>query len=741
MDGQARQRRLVGAVVSLFQRHTGPVLLLLEDLHWAEESLAVLKTLTGIIGKMRLLIVATYRNDERPNLSDELAGFRQITLQRLSPESVHELSVSMLGEAGRQPAVIELLQRETEGNAFFLVEVVRALAEEAGRLSDIGRITLPQRVLAGGVQRVVLRRLERVPEDARPLLKRMAVAGRELDEAVLKHLAGNISIDSEAWLTDCANAAVINAQDGKWRFAHDKLREAILSELSAQERPVLHREVAQAVEATHTNDPEFASILAYHWREAGEPTQERQYVQLAYEAARRVSNYRDMLAYAERLRELPQPDEPREQAKVKLSLARAYENVQRSNEALSLFQEIIDAARAESDQEILVEALRALGTMQWTQGKMDEAMSNLKEALDISLQSQGDPALIGKIYQSVGTIHLIRAQYEEAISYYEQAYALLSNTDPATASGTLMNWGVLYERKGQINNALANYERALDGFRRLGDRYGQGISLANIGLAYHQIGEFQTEKGYLQQYLTIARELGSPLHEMMAFNNLGTLDRDTGDYVNAQALYQRVLDIEATAGENYYTANNYQARGIVYRLQGNLEAALKDFETAIEKADSLQNGICMYSARCQAAQIHLIFNRLTEALALVEEADQRSPETSTVSQHRGIVLARLNRLEEARMCFQFVKQDAEKSLEQTPNLYDAKYLRAYALAALALITPEDDTSLVRAQDAYRAAHAQIHTKGVIDEQLFMLDLLEPLDRDGRLTDIRLMLKS
>jgi tetratricopeptide (TPR) repeat protein len=741
MDGQARQRRLVGAVTSLFRRHTGPVLLLLEDLHWAEESLAVLKPLAGITGEMRLLIVATYRDEERPNLPDELPGFRQITLQRLSPESVHVLSASMLGEAGRQPAVVELLQRETEGNAFFLVEVVRALAEEAGRLTDIGRTTLPQRVLAGGVQQVVRRRLGRLPESARPLLKRMAVAGRELDEAVLKYLAGRLHVDTEAWLTACANAAVINSQDGKWRFAHDKLREAILTELSPDERPALHREVAQTVEAAHPNDPEYAGTLVYYWREAGDPQRERHYIHVAYEAARRVGNYRDMLAYAERLLELPQPDNPREQTKAKLALARAYENIQRADEALVLFNEVIGTARAQADQETLIEALRVLGIMQWTQGKLDDAMSNLQEALDISLQSRGDPAVIGKIYQSLGTIYLIRAQYEEAVRYYEQAYGLLATTDPATASGTLMNWGVVYERKGQINNALANYEKALEGFRALGDRYGQGISLANIGLAYHLIGEFETEKGYLQQYLTISRELGSPLHESMAFNNLGTLDRDEGNYDSAMSHFQRVLEMEATAGENYYTANNYQARGIVYRLQGDLEAALQDFETAVEKADSLQNGICMYSARCQAAQIHLIFNRLPEALALVEAADGHSPENSTVSQHLGVVLARLNRLEEARTRFQFVVQDAEKALEQTPNLYDASYLRAYALAALALVTPEDTSLLARAHEAYRAAHAQIQTKGVIDEQLFMLDLLEPLDSDGRLTDIRLLLKS
>ena len=115
-----------------------------------------------------------------------MPDLQSMRLQRLRPQAIAELSASMLGEAGAQQQVLNLLHSETEGNAFFLVETVRALAEEAGRLQDIGKTTLPETVFAGGVKQIVRRRLERVPAQHHPLLKLAAIAGRALEVEVLQ---------------------------------------------------------------------------------------------------------------------------------------------------------------------------------------------------------------------------------------------------------------------------------------------------------------------------------------------------------------------------------------------------------------------------------------------------------------------------------------------------------------------------------------------------------------------------
>src|SRR4030095_1695152 len=202
-----------------------------------------------IVDQLPLLIIGTYRDDERPELPSKLPGMNVLRLERLDEIAIAELSAAMLGEQGKQPEVVDLLQRETEGNVFFLVEVVRALAEEAGTLERIGRAPFPARVLAGGVQQIIARRLAQVPPEAHPLLRAAAVLGRQLDLDILREIDSYHDIDQ--WLTVCSDAAVLEVQDGEWRFAHDKLRDGALAELTPDARKVLHGKIAGAMESRY----------------------------------------------------------------------------------------------------------------------------------------------------------------------------------------------------------------------------------------------------------------------------------------------------------------------------------------------------------------------------------------------------------------------------------------------------------------------------------------------------------
>src|SRR5262249_9164118 len=155
-----------------------------------------------------------------------LPSMKLLELRRLPSGEIASVGASMIGPAGRRPEVAAFLERETEGNPFFLVEVVRALAEEAGSLDRIGKSALPDKVLAGGVRRLVQRRLRDLPTDARPSLRAAAVIGRGIDPALLHAIAPGADVD--ALLDQCVAAAVLERREGVLRFSHDKLREGIL---------------------------------------------------------------------------------------------------------------------------------------------------------------------------------------------------------------------------------------------------------------------------------------------------------------------------------------------------------------------------------------------------------------------------------------------------------------------------------------------------------------------------------
>ncbi|MBN1210156.1 MAG: protein kinase [Myxococcaceae bacterium] len=270
LDAASAHTRLVEVVLSLFRRQRQPVVLLLEDLQWAQsESLKLLAALVPLAPTLPLLVVGTWRDDERPGLPRELPGAHALPLRRLSAQATVELGEAMIGAAGRRPDLQALLFRETEGNPFFLVEVMRVLAEEAGGLERIGTGPLPSQVISGGIQRLLQRRLGGVAPEDWPLLQLAAVSGRALRPELLRALAPEV--DLEAWLNTLAEAAILEPFEQRWRFTHDKLRESVLAALAPEACPALHRQVARALEQVA---PEQQAALAFHWGAAGEPARE-----------------------------------------------------------------------------------------------------------------------------------------------------------------------------------------------------------------------------------------------------------------------------------------------------------------------------------------------------------------------------------------------------------------------------------------------------------------------------------
>ncbi|MCP5075344.1 MAG: serine/threonine-protein kinase PknK, partial [Rhodobacteraceae bacterium] len=146
----------------------------------------------------------------------------------------------------------------------------------AGQLDEIGTMTLPAGVFTGGMSRLLQRRIQRVAEADQALLQLAAVAGRQLDDVLLQQLASDVDITT--WQQRIGDAAVLSVRDNQWQFAHDKLREALLSELAAEKQRELHRRVAEALETVYPEDSNYDEALLEHWHQAGELDKEIHYL-------------------------------------------------------------------------------------------------------------------------------------------------------------------------------------------------------------------------------------------------------------------------------------------------------------------------------------------------------------------------------------------------------------------------------------------------------------------------------
>lgn len=585
LEGSAYQQRLMGTIASLFQQSRQPVLMLLEDLQWSKESLDILQLINGMVADLPILIVGTYRDDERPNLPESLPGMKVMKLERLTPASIAALSVSMLGEAGAQPHIVNFLHRETEGNVYFMVEVVRVLAEEAGRLGDVTRFSLPQQVASGGIQSVMQRRLSRIPEDSLPLLRLAAVAGRELQPEILEQLRGDLILDE--WLTTCANSAVLEVHEGTWRFSHDKLRDATLATILPGARPLLHRQIAEAIEAVHGSDPDQAVTLAQHWHHAGDLLKERIYAQRAGEHSLSISAFSDAVTHLERALELlpatiaSDADSRPMRAHLLLKLGEALKYMGEYDAASVHLEEALKLRREIDQPEGIAEALVELGDLLINRGDYTRAGQAFDEGLviyrslvhlsgtawaleraSLNLIQQGDYAdairlseeslalsrsineskRIANAINNLGIAAFAQGDYAAATGYFEETLAICrASGERRRAAAALLNLGSVAGEQQDFDTANRCFEESLDIFRKIGERRLAGLTLNNLGVIAEFQGNYDRAIYYLEESLAVARAIGNRVEIANTLVNLGNTARTQGQIQQAVDFYHQGL--------------------------------------------------------------------------------------------------------------------------------------------------------------------------------------------------------
>ncbi len=558
LDPGPAQTRLTTVIMSIFRRQNQPMVLILEDLQWARaEGLALLLQLIQIIPELPLLIVGSYRDDENPDLPQVLPQMQHLKLNRLSEVGIAQLSASMLGEAGRQPQVVSLLQRETEGNVFFLVEVVRSLAEEAGQLAEIGKKTLPEKVFAGGVQRIIQRRLDRVPAGARPLMQAAAILGRELDLGILRIVAPDIDVDE--WLSACLDAAVLEVQEQRWWFAHDKLREGVLASLDAERRISLHQQAALAIETAYPGSSQQAAALAYHWGIAGNTGKEAYYARLAGIEARKVSAYREAIAFFERaLSLLSCPDQSalplelddstRWQATLTEQLGGTLFWMGEFGQAKARFEESLRTSRAVSDQAITAAALGGLGDVALQQGSYPEAKAYYEESLAIA-HAINNREVVTHSLAGLGDALWRMGDYTQARQYLEENLAIAQETGKQSLVGNALNMlGIVYCMQVQFEPATQCFAEGLEIARRTGDRARMAQALSNLGEVARLLEDYPRASGYLQESLALGREVGNRYGVANTLLNLGFIAFLRGEFPESWQRFEETLRIAIAIG-------------------------------------------------------------------------------------------------------------------------------------------------------------------------------------------------
>jgi hypothetical protein len=425
---QARFRLFEGITVALRNAALRrPLVVILDDLHWADEaSLLLLQFLTRELGPARLLLVATYRDVELRRghpLSEtlaELARERAAERVQLRGLSVDEVARFVEQTAGvTPPGLAAAVHRETEGNPFFVHEVVRLLVAE-GRLANVPAEGSWGHDIPQGVREVIGRRLNRLATGTNEALAAAAVLGRDFDLRLLARVTGTAEIELLDALEEAMAARLVvevRESRGRYRFAHALVRDTLYDELTGPRRVRLHRAAGEALERSsgEVEGPRLAEI-AHHFFEsaqAGAPERTIAACERAAAWSSAQQAWEDAtihLDHAVQVLEMEERPDPRRLCELLVTLAGRQSLGRDAERTRATAMRAAELARRLGDPQLLARAVLAYGAHPYIEvGRVDSKMlALLEEALRALGEGDGEPTLRAAL--------LLRLSHELAFS-------------------------------------------------------------------------------------------------------------------------------------------------------------------------------------------------------------------------------------------------------------------------------------------------------------------------------------
>ena len=689
VEPEAARFRLFDSIATFLKSvaQSQPLMLVLDDIHWADRpSLLLLQFLARELAPVhsgRLLVVGCYRDMELSRqhpLSETLAqlsrsasgGFQRVFLRGLNYEETSRL---IKASAGIEPTtgLVEEIYSHTEGNPFFMTEVIRLLSESGELLAD--HIGSPEGLrIPEGVREVIGQRLNRLSERCNEMLTTASVVGREFDFKLLSNLSGDDTEDRMLEAFEEALAARIIEEPpgtmGRYQFTHALIQETLAQELSTTRRARLHARVGQALEEMYgENARTHASELAQHFAEAElvvGPTKLVLYSLLAGEQALASSAYEDALSHFERglvARDITlsgtevAPNEEAaallfgraraqtatfagpQLAEVFATLSRAFEYyVEAGNVALAVAAAEFPIApipsRLPGVAQLMARALTLVpadsheagrllsrygGVLGAVEGDYEGAQKALGRAMDIA-RREGDVPLEVQTLAYANSVSALHMHWQESIDNGLRAIELATGDENTFSKLGSRYWTALSSLvMGDLDAALPHAVAMRD----LADRRGTTRIYANQSLAPITIlsclkGDWKAGREHSDRALE-----ASPLAPQLLSPRV-LLEHETGEYTQGEAYLDRLLEAMGLAGPGQLLAagRGSMALPAVARITG-VPGRLEVAEAAADAILSDQFVI----------PFHVMYANVGLALLAVLKGDQ-----SAVEKHHAYLL-------------------------------------------------------------------------------------------------------
>ena len=519
-DGQDMQKaQLLEMVLGLFDRLSAaqPVLFLIEDLHWADQStLDLIAFLARSLRESRVLLVATYRSDElhrRHPLRPLLTGWeRDRSIERIELRRFDrgEVTAQLAAILGGDPAAdtVDIIFDRSGGNAY-LVEELAGVVRGHGELTD----------LPPSLRDVLLSRVDGLSRDGQRLLRTASVAGRTVPDRLLAEVAGIGEADLFAGLREAVEShlLLVDPSGQGYAFRHALTRDAVYEDMLPGERVQLHAAYAAALD----RDPGLAgdeaalpAALAYHWY-------------AALDLPRALPAAVDAARYA-------------------LASYAPAEALQHLDRAQQIWPRVPDAEqRTGLDQ---VEVSRLAAEAAYRSGAVDRSATLLADAL-AGLPDGADPVRRALLLERYALAQRDAGRPDDAVASLEQALALLPDEATSRAHAVVLaSLASALMRTSGMEQAAAAAERAVAAARAAGARDIEADVAITLGSASSYLGPSGAGLDPLREGVRLATELDIPVTALRGYVNLSDVLELMGRHAEAAQTAADGLRLAERAG-------------------------------------------------------------------------------------------------------------------------------------------------------------------------------------------------
>jgi ATP/maltotriose-dependent transcriptional regulator MalT len=661
LDPQQEQRHLFALLLQFFTELSTnqPLLCILEDLHWSDEtSLELLLYLARNSTHLPILFVLTYRSDEgSAELRHCLAELdrehlaQEMSLQRLNRSEVDAMLEAIF--AMHQPVptgLLESLYRLTEGNPFFIEEVLKSLIA-AGEIREgegmwkrtplFGTLTHTSSI-PRSIHDAVYQRTKQLSIPARRALTLAAVAGRRFDLTILQQIMHAGESELLALMKELVAAQLVLEETAdQFAFRHPLTRQAVYSELLTGERRTLHRSIAETIEQrvllSSILDAQLVD-LAYHFFEGEVWSKAVEYGQRAgertlhlYAPHAAVEHFTQVLYATSQMKIEPE-------ANIYQLRGQAYAILGEFEQARRDYAQALRIAQETQDRLLEWQCLLALGYL-WAGRDYMQAGTWFREALTLA-STLDDPAFHARSLNRLGNWLVNTGQPEEGLRAHREALALFETMeDRQGMAETLDLLGQAHGLHNDLITSVKEFGQAIDLFRALNYTQSLVSSLtsravyAGPNLAETTLSALLTRDECLRdttEAIQLARRIDSPADQAYAQFVSGMLLTSFGEFGAALSHGQHALRLATEIEHQQWMAGASYVLGRLFIFLLDAPSAIQILEAGLVLASNVGSAWWTGNITAYLALAYLLGNEYARAEALLEASLPRTqlPRTS-----------------------------------------------------------------------------------------------------------------